>query len=460
MRTLCLSFPESLDSDSVEKFTTFSPLIFYREPGLLFIEIESTAHLFQGEHHVLQKCLRLAEHHSKEVRAGIGSTPYSAQVLARSRFAASVSTSSTNVHHLDSHSFGSLPLESLVELEGLTPWESRRAVENFVRVLESLGLEKFSDLLPIPSHQFRARCGQLGISLWKRLHQKENQIYFPWRTKNLFYSYVFFDYPVENRVQFLGILQGHLNNLFTQLERGRQFCRSIQLTLHCEFSGLQHHIQVEPIAASRDLDLFVDLLEKRLEKIDLQNPIRDVEIQITDVPEKVYQLDFFEPIDPSSNKWSRLISFCRQMGFEVGFLQPQASHYPEESYQLQTTWPDDRLPQDEIRKVDDAIQIKSVYAKALSKSPRPSLLLKEPRKMNTSELKKLRFLSSVPCERIGTDWWVEWKDNLQDKMGKKAPGPNRPPARDYYFALSAEGQFLWLYQEHKSRAFFLHGHFD
>ena len=69
-----------------------------------------------------------------------------------------------------------------------------------------------------------------------------------------------------------------------------------------------------------------------MEKLVLENPIREFEISLFDVPEKVQQLDFFEPRDSTEDRWRRLISFAKQANCDMGFLQIQASHFPEKSF--------------------------------------------------------------------------------------------------------------------------------
>jgi len=480
MRILCLSFPASPDSDFVEKLTCLSPLVYSRNPGLIFIEVGSTSHLFGGEQYVLQKCQRLAQHWTKDFSIAIADRPYKAQALAQQQ------PSKTAVHYLEPHAFGSLSLDSLVDLEGLTPWESRRQVELMIQTFKSLGLDKIQDILAMKSNQFRARWGGLGITLWKRLHSQEIQPIHPLPLKNPFYSYLYFENSIDNRKWLMKALEESLLDLFQTAERLKRFGQKLQVKLHCEFSDVRHELWVEPVGPSRDVKLFADLLEKRIEKIDTQNPIREVEIQFFDVPEKVYQMDFFEPTDPTGDQWRRLISFCRQMGIEMGFLEAQPSHFPEESFRLSANWPTLYQPQDKVENDRGAIQVKTVYAKALSKSPRPPLLLKKPKPLSTADLKRMRFVSGVPSERIENEWWVDWKDRWLEKTAKKAAisAPNvssstpvfnsaqsaspalpavaapAASARDYYFAISPKGQWLWVFQEHKSKRFFLHGYFD
>jgi protein ImuB len=54
--------------------------------------------------------------------------------------------------------------------------------------------------------------------------------------------------------------------------------------------------------------------------------------------------------------------------------------------------------------------------------------------------------SSLPSERIESSWW---QISVQDLKN-----------RDYYFALSAQGQLLWVFRDRINSQVYLHGYFD
>ncbi|WP_374031855.1 hypothetical protein [Bdellovibrio bacteriovorus] len=238
----------------------------------------------------------------------------------------------------------------------------------------------------------------------------------------------------------------HLDILFARLQGLARHAQRLDVVLHCEYSDKRYNLSIEPVSPTRDQELFEDLLFKKLEQQVLENPIREFEITLFDVPEKIQQLDFFEPRDNTEDRWRRLISFAKQSQCEMGFLQMEASHFPEQSFRLVTDWPEDFKPQDLVERQDEALQIKSVYAKALASSPRPSLLLEKPQALSTGEVQKLRFVSSLPSERIESAWW---QISVQDLKN-----------RDYYFALSHQGQLLWVFKDRINSQVYLHGYFD
>src|SRR5690606_37632078 len=147
--------------------------------------------------------------------------------------------------------------------------------------------------------------------------------------------------------------------------------------------------------------------------------------------EKIQQLDFFEPSDSSQSRWQRLISFAAQGEVEMGFVQPQAGLLPEKTMSFRPAEPDAFELRDDVRRLEEAIQVKAVHSKALTQSPRPSLLLDPPREMDVLEAATLRKLTAIPAERITGPWWTSKPEE----------------GRDYYYALSPEGRWLWIYRD-------------
>jgi len=298
----------------------------------------------------------------------------------------------------------------------------------------------------LPLSSLRERWGDIGSQLWQRLHGKELQVISPLIPRDPVEAYIHFDEPVAHSKQIMTMISSNLEQLFLRLDGLGRFAYRLELIGHCEYSDKRYQITVEPVSPSRDLCLFKDLLEQKLEQLKLENPFREIELFIHDVPEKVQQLTFFDSVDNTEDRWRRLISFVQQNDLEMGFFQRQASHFPEKSFRLITDKPENLVSADKITKVDNAIQIKSFYGKSISESPRPALLLEQPQALNDYEVKKFRFVSSIPSERIESSWWSFGEKELTQ--------------RDYFFALSHEGQLAWLFQDRLTEKYYLHGYFD
>ncbi|PWU14169.1 MAG: hypothetical protein C5B49_13515 [Bdellovibrio sp.] len=465
MRTLCLSLHvERIHVDQIaEIFLALSPRVQSREPGFLFLDMESTAGLFGGEERSLARALDLARQVTSPISltastlpvppmlpppptAAIADRPPLAQLLALYR------PGQISPPGEDTKTLADFSLSALSALEGLKPWPRPRQIESIIHFLQNLGFESIHDLLGFPPASFRERWGETGITLWNRIHALEEQPISPLLPTEPFTHYGHFDFPVTQLRSLAAALAPALTFLFLRLESLGRFARRLELLLYCEYSDHRHAVHVEPVTPSRDRRLFEDLLLRKLDLLNLENPIRQFEIQLYDLPEKIQQLDFFEPRERSDERWQRLISFAQQGGVEMGFLEPLPKHFPEESYHLKADWPEILAVQDHIEHRDEAVQVKTVYGKNLAQAPRPTLLLRTPRKLSRGELRRYRKCSFIPLERIDARWWA----TVGGGIAKSADWA----FRDYYLALSEEGSSVWIFQDRETKQYFLHGYFD
>jgi protein ImuB len=429
-----------MDPNCAEIFLKFSPRVQIRKPGYLFIDIESTSGLHGGEFKLMKAALQAARKFASNATAAIADTAYFAQALVHYKpFEISPSGEDHKI-------LFPLPVSILREMEGLEPWSKVKSIEHVIGTFQNVGFHTFEDLFHLELSQFRERWGELGVTIWKRVHEREKQVIAPLISQEPLSGYCHLDDPISLQQFLEPYVKKQLEYLFMRLEGLGRFAKKAEITLHCEYSNKKYFIPVEPVKPNRDLNLFFDLFCKRLSELDLENPIREFEIYIYDVPEKVTQLDFFEPRDVSEDKWRRLISFAKAAGCNMGFLQIENSYLPEASYSLKDDWSQDLNIKDVVEFSEEAIQIKTSYGKALLKSPRPSLLLKEPSPMPSDQIKSLKFLTQLPQERVESPWWKSWIQKF--------------PQRDYYFAFTATGQLLWVFQNAFDQNYYLHGYFD
>ena len=440
MRTLCINLKTPQESSSAEAFLVLSPRVQFRFPHYIFVDIESTEHLFGGEANCLEKSLDIAKKFSSEASAAVADTPAVAQVLAKWR------PSSIAPAGKEQESFKGLSLDALKDLEGLTAWTQKKPMDQIIAFFYALGIFGMEDLLNFRAASLRERWGDLGVLLWNRLHSKDSQVISPLVPRDPLVGYGYMDDPLGTVPLLMNRIKPYVDILFLRLAGLSRYAQKMDVILHCEYSEKKYSLSIEPVSPTRDQDLFEDLLAKKMEKTELSNPIREFEIILYDVPEKIQQLDFFEPRDNSEDRWRRLISFAKQAQCDMGFLQVEASHFPEQSFRLVTEWPEDFKAHDLIEYQDEALQVKSVYAKGLAQSPRPSLLLDKPQALSAQEVQNLRFVSTMPSERIESSWW---QISVQDLKN-----------RDYYFALSHQNQLLWVFRDRINSQVYLHGYFD
>lgn len=540
MRILCLVFQNEQEVCCAEVFHPLSPRVQLRAPRYLFVDLESTAQLLGGEHGALELALEIAKRRQLgPVRgAAIADHTYTSQLFAEciSELARAAPTSALRSAATpfvmsslgvivspgeDAQLFRLLPLSALVHLEGLVEWSRPPELRRAIAVLQKLGHDTLADLLSYPLPSFRERWGEVGISLWKRLHLREMQIVSPLVPRHPFVLYRHLDPPAFGVGPLLVVAKELLGDLFSRMHTQGRFAESADFLLTCDYGGRSWSLQIAPLHPSRDLKLYLDLLEQKLSTLStstsaantdeivsswVENPVRSIEIVVRDVPERITQLDFFAPRDLQSERWQRLLSFAKQNSVEMGFLQMQAARLPEESVRLSQQAPHslslgdrlERLPlavaNSPVSSVSSspaaptatsptktsslaalsgpppsAIQVKAVYSKSTLTNPRPSLLLHEPRRLGSAELRDLRIFSFLPTERVMLDWW-----------GSEV----RHEARDYYIAETPHGERWWIFRQRGGTAtvankngnastthqpnhtatndadFFLHGYFD
>lgn len=439
MRVLCLNLKTPQEPSLLDAFVVLSPQVQFRYPCYVFIDISSTLHLFGGEEKCLTKALDIARHFSPDTTAAIAPSAALAQLFARWR-------PQTVIEKCDRSIYKNLGLDSLLDLEGLQAWERPQIIKQIISVLHSLGFHSLEEIYQMQLSSLRERWGNYGTTLWNRLHFQDHQVISPHYPSSPFVGYAYLDNSVGDTHQLAQHLNLQLSPLFLRLDGLARYCQKLLVSLYCEYSDHKHHFSIEPVAPSRDQKLFEDLLLKRLEKLNLENPVKEFELQVFDCPEKVQQLNFFEPRDQREDKWKRLISFIRQTDCEVGFLEIKPHTYPEDNYEIVTDLPQNFTPQDEVLKKEDALLVKTHHSKLLTQSPRPSLLLKEPLLLKSHEANSLHFLTPFPIERIESEWWKTSSQKIKN--------------RDYFFAYTHQGQLLWVFKDRLNSQVYIHGYFD
>lgn len=376
-----------------------------------------------------------------------------------------------------------LPLQALSQLEGLVPWEHPSRVETVANFFSLLGFNSLADLRAFTPAAFHERWGEMGDRLYRRLQGRNDldpQPIAPYIPVDALKSYIHLDFPVSIVSLLLHEVEGALKRLLARLEGRRLMARRLRLKLRCEYSGHEHVFSIEPSTPTRDLRFFRILLENRLERIELLNPIQDLELEIDPTPERETQDGFLDRTTMDETKLAILTSLLGQEGATAGFAELHEHIWPENTWMLN---PDvtKAKPKASVTPVvatgdaADTISTRGLldetgftprfqYGQELKSAPRPTLLLKKPRVLSTDEIAGLHFYSGRPVERLEHGWWED-RAGPQKELGQEAKtafplGYLEVPRRDYYIARDRHGRNLWLFQDPSSDTFYLHGAFD
>lgn len=444
-----------------ESFLQFSPRLVHRSAASdsgdvlwLFLDIASTSHLFHGEEECAREACALAQVLGYGAQYSVSDTPSGAQAFTIAH-PNTICPPGEEREHLKKLS---LPL--LVHLEGVQPWARTSQIDHILTFFLMIGFKTIGDLARLSSASFHERWGHLGLLLWKRLNGLDRAAISPLIPTEPLEDYVHLDFPISLVSLLLRHSEKSLEYLFARLQGRRLFASKLVFIFHCEYSGTQHRIEIEPNTPSRNRALFETLLENRLSALNLENPIRDFEVHLVPCPEKAPQLDFFEPRETHADRLETLFSLLLQSSARPGLFKLHEAVMPERSWSVvneavvrpeEMTIRRQRLLLDQNRAAANIVGEKSIayapaYGAPVRIAPRPTRLLNEPIPLATEDLERLKILSSTPIERLENAWWED--------------APSLPTKRDYYFAVSPEGQCLWIYQDLETQEAFLHGYFD
>ena len=306
MRTLCLNLQRDAAHSVAENFLIFSPRVHYRAPGLVFLDITSTAKLFGGEQALMDEALYVSREFFSDAVAAVADTPWGAQALSAER------PNSISLPTRELSDLGEAGLSRLHQLEGLIAWHQPREIEEIVDFFHMLGIHRLNEIRKFQVDSFRERWRDTGTLIWKRLHGLDKQVISPLLPSEALQDYVHLDFPVSLLPFLLHCLEKSLQRLIARLQGRGEFARKLILHLFCEYSNKVHQIELQPSTPGRDLDLFMKLLENKLADVNLDNPIKQIEVEVVPCSEKIQQLSFFEPRVRDGDKLAQLVSVFQQ----------------------------------------------------------------------------------------------------------------------------------------------------
>jgi hypothetical protein len=473
-----------------DAFLRYSPRLATRGEWL-FADVASTSRLFKGEAALLADALQLAQAMGfKCDGAAIADTPSGAQALAASHQSLVCSPGEERAY------LQPLPLPLLLQLEGLEPWPQASRIEGMVDFFQQIGFRQIGELERFAADSMRERWGEAGELAWRRLRALDRVPISPFIPTEPLREGGHLDFPISLASLLMHALRRPLERLFARLQGRGLYAEKAVIELRGEYSSAVRRIELEPCSPSRKLDLFMTLLERKLgENGLLDDPVRAFDISISTRPERERQLDFFEPRETDTDRLESLVSVLLQGSARVGFLKPRPALLPERAWSSQEGWEATRQAIERERCApgsdgalgrsyrleplgpaerkallapptpgtgpgtdssagsgtdfgagyeNPAFSVRPLpeYGTDVMEAPRPTRLLEAPTRLSQAERRAIKILSENPIERLESDWW---KDG---------------PSRDYHFAISAQGQCLWIFRNQKDGEWFLHGYFD
>ncbi len=456
MNVICLRLKGELPPPDFElwldELCRFSPRVVGREGRLAFLEVSTVAPLFGGTigllHHLQRDPFLLKQ------TFFLGVAPSAAWAQVMTHFA---------IARWHEDVLSEIPLSYLLQLEGVEPlWPKIREVEEIIDFFEGLGFETLDQLREISLDAYRGRWRQLGERVYKVLHFLDRQVISARTPREPLVAFHHFDDPVAQTSWLLKVIEEILQTLLRKMQRRNSSLRRLQLILHLEYSGQTLALVVEPLSASRNSRLILDLVAAKVDKLSLENPVRQLELFAHEIDERTQQLDFLNKGQHLPDRLERLLNIAHQESVQIGFWQVEDNYLPEKTFSLQTEFsqkvsatPNPALsfpqspqfhPQSELLGTaasESGLCPKEWYGAGFYSSPRPSLLLPEPVKLSVNESRYLQQRQLTPTEFIESPWFT---GDFSE--------------RRYFFSVSRDGRILWLFEDSRRGDFFLHGYWD
>lgn len=442
----------------------FAPIVALDElpaPDSLLLDITGCAPLFGSETSLGEQLLAELRQAGYRCRAAIADTVAGAWAFA----------------HTDTVAAWDLPLVIVPpglqsEYFGNFPLQAGRLLTNDIEILHSLGIRTLRSLLSLPREDLPSRLSATAVTRALQLNGVIDELLTPLPEADPVQAAWSSEYPAENRNEVCQVLTHLLQELCEQLTRRRIGCIRLECELAGGFgsgAGCAETVQLnaEVVRATQEAGLLLDVLELRLEKTAIPETISRVRIHaITSPMPQSRQRDLFSPIEhliPQDELGALVNRLSSRLGMgAVGTVEVTTDPRPEfsisirpilttEAARTSRTSTEDRL-HGLVTPVEASPEQKPVDS---VRAYRPLKLLAVPWLLPATDRKSLfqeglhwqgrreRVAKLYGPERIQTSWWTDCSVH-----------------RDYYRAETISGSWYWLFRDHFTGQWFIHGLFE
>ncbi|HET6724466.1 MAG TPA: DNA polymerase Y family protein [Gammaproteobacteria bacterium] len=376
----------------------FTSVVSPEPPAMLLLEIGGSFKLFGGIETLRKRLKAELAAQGLAAQLALAPTPRAALWLARAGMEMG------DAHGLAGQ-LGTLPLATL------------RLPERTARDFERLGVRTLREVFRLPRDGLARRFGPALLRDWDRALGQLPEARRQWQAEHHFAA----ERELPIALHETGRIEVFVNDLIAELAAAlrRHDAGIDSLTLVFEHSRLPPTaVRLRLLAISRDLAHLQRLVHTRLERLHL--PAAAVAIRLHSgffksmIPDAATLLET-RP-EPAAERTALVETLRARLGrAAVCSLAPAADPRPEYAWQ----------------RVEPGIQAsEAIWPR------RPIWLLQKPRPLS----ERPRLISGP--ERIEAGWWSE------GALG-----------RDYYIARTPVGAQWWVYREHRSERWFLHGYF-
>ncbi|UCB52627.1 MAG: DNA polymerase Y family protein [Candidatus Zixiibacteriota bacterium] len=313
----------------------------------------------------------------------------------------------------------------------------RLALEPATRdVLTKLGIKTVGQLIDLPSEGIVKRFGRKAHRLH---HLASGQLRLPLQAEKpqpLPKQRRILDHPENDTARLMVVIERLLHPLLKKLTEQAHALSEVQIRLRFERLG-DHMEKIRPAAPTLDGRQLLELIRLRFETVrELPDGVVEVVLLGRSVPDTPEQHRLLGP-RPKRDlaAANRALARVRAELGEGAVVRARLheGHLPEGRF----IWePLDTLPAPKFRNVDTGRLIRRIYARPIPLQPRQR---QEPDGWILLGLEQGPVVREFGPYIVSGGWW------------------NRLVHREYYFAETREGDFLWMYYDRGRRLWFLQG---
>lgn len=420
----------------------FSPVVAADEPDGLLLDVAGCEGLFGEDRRMVAKIDASFKRLNLPVRLALAPTVGCAWAVAR--FA--VDPIKIVAPHRVREELAPLPVAGL------------RIDPLFVGALNEVGIERIGTLFDLPRKELACR---FGVNLLRRLDQatgEMNETITPLRVSTPVEATRVFDGAVTCLEAIVMTAHELLFSLVLQLEERECGVRTLDVVLH-RVSSEPARVSIALTYPSRDARHLWTLLRPKMERTHLGYGVESVSLHAARLGRLSPQQSCFGPVEPGDRNPRDAAAWGEFLDRLTDRLGPRAvcamtvaeTHVPEEAFPLRAwSQTQGRVPQRSnnsatanVAGVDRPSQLFEIpeSAQVLSLVPEgpPSWIRWRGRESNVRR--------ACGPERIALPWW---KSN-------RSSSPSPDVARDYYEVEDDQGRLLWVFRDHLTHGWFVHG---
>jgi protein ImuB len=306
---------------------------------------------------------------------------------------------------------------------------------DFRDTLLKLGIDTLGGFIELPAEGIRRRFGSEADELHRLARGGGWEPLNPQRLLEPIERSIALDHPEDNLDRLLARIASLLEFAFAELTARHEALTVLRLRLQLDDRS-EHREELSPASSTRDAGQLLGLVRLRLETMNLSAGVTDIHLRVVGVAALPGQLDLFRD-SPRRNADTARRAFAAlraQLGNDaVVYARLTDGHLPEARYHWERL---ERIEPPQPTRVAVRPLVRRIFTPAASLPPRDR---HEPDGWLIAGVAEGPVDEVVGPQLVSGGWWM------------------REVSRAYHYVRTRKGRWLWIYNDHKRRAWFLHG---